>query len=66
MATIRLYNEFGSARFEANTPRSLKIVLNKAEKNSLSFEVIRGLEYNWVRQTILNHRESIGEYLEIV
>lgn len=65
MATIKLYNDYGHAHYEANTPRSLKSVLNIAHKEQLQFEIIRGSDLAWVQQAIINHRESIGEYEEI-
>lgn len=66
MATIRLYNDWGSAVYTCNTPRSLKSVLNKSLKHDLKFEITRGLEYTWVRQTIQNWREETDQYEEIV
>lgn len=65
MATIRLYNDFGGAHYECNTPRSLRIVLNKAFKYNLQFEIIRGTEYSWVHQCIKNWREDTNQYEEI-
>jgi hypothetical protein len=64
MVTIRLYNDYGGAHYECNTPRSLKSVLTTAHKQQLQFEIIRGSDLAWVQQQIKNHRESIGEYEE--
>lgn len=66
MATIRLYNDYGGAHFECNTPRSLRSVLNKSLANNLKFEIIRGSEYSWVHQTIKLWREDTNQYEEIV
>lgn len=65
MATIRLYNDYGHAHYECNTPRSLKSLLNTAHKEQFGFEIIRGSELAWVQTAVKNHRESIGEYEEI-
>ena len=54
MATIKLYNDFGSAHYDCNTPRSLKSVLMTAHKNQLQIEIIHGGDLAWVQQCVKN------------
>lgn len=65
MATIRLYNEFGGSHYEANTPRSLRQILDQVTDYGFEFEIIRGSEYAWVHQAVKNWREDNGIYEEI-
>lgn len=65
MATIKLYNDYGHAHYQANTPRSLKSVLNQTKDGELQFEIVRGCEFAWVQQCVKNWREENGIYEEI-
>lgn len=65
MATIRLYNDYGGAHYQANTPRSLRTLLNKVTDYGFQFEIIRGSELAWVQQCIRLWREDTFQYEEI-
>jgi hypothetical protein len=66
MATIRLYNDYGGAHYEANTPRSLRTILNQVTDYGFQFEIVRGSDKAWVQQCVKNWREDTHQYEEIV
>jgi hypothetical protein len=65
MATIRLYNDYGGAHYECNTPRSLRTILNQVTDYGFQFEIVRGSDLSWVQQCVKNWREDTLHYEEI-